>query len=105
MEEAAASFPREIIYCRFPILDGSGNPPALLQVAIRTLAVLFKMNVRTLITCSGGMSRSPAIAAAALCLANGGSADDALKQIAVTGPHDVAPSLWIEVRRIAESPF
>jgi hypothetical protein len=98
IEEAARHFPREMIYCRFPIIDGSGNPPTLLTTAIRALALLFQHETPTLVVCGGGMSRSPAMVAAALSVARGGLPDDWLKQVAAMGPHDVAPGLWNEVR-------
>jgi protein-tyrosine phosphatase len=100
MEEAPAKFPREIIYCRFPLIDGAGNSPAMLQLAVRTLARLIETGTPTLVTCGGGMSRSPALVAAALAMANGGAPDDWLKQIAAAGPHDVAPALWNDLRRL-----
>lgn len=100
MEEVPAQFPREIVYCRFPLLDGSGNSSTLLQLAVQTVALLIKNAVPTLVTCSGGMSRSPAIVAAALALARGGTLDDWLNRISATGPHDVAPALWNEVRHV-----
>lgn len=102
MEEAPAHFPREIIYCRFPLLDGAGNSSSVLQVAVRTLARLIETGTPTLVTCGGGMSRSPALVAAGLAVANGGAPDDWLKQIAADGPHDVAPALWNDVRRFAD---
>lgn len=102
MEEAPAQFPREIIYCRFPLIDGAGNSPSLLQLAMRTLARLIETSTPTLVTCGGGMSRSPALVAAGLAVAKGGAADDWLKQIAAAGPHDVAPALWNDVRRFAD---
>lgn len=102
MEEAPGQFPREIIFCRFPLLDGSGNSPVLLQTAVQAVAALIQAKIATLVTCGGGMSRSPAILAEALCMVNGGSPDDWLKQVTMSGPHDVAPALWKDVRLAIE---
>jgi hypothetical protein len=37
---------RELIYCRFPLHDGAGNPAALLRLAIETTAELLCRNPR-----------------------------------------------------------
>lgn len=97
-DEAAVSFPRDVIFCHFPLLDGSGNPASVLRTAIHTVALLARLHMPTLIACGNGMSRSPAIAAAGLALANRESPDEWLKKIAATGPHDVGPGLWNEIR-------
>src|SRR5258708_5183826 len=65
-EEPALAPPRELIYCRFPLVDGGGNRAELLFLAVSTVATLLKMSVPTLLFCGAGMSRSPAIAAAVL---------------------------------------
>lgn len=98
MEEATVPYPRDIIHCRFPLMDGLGNQPALVRLAIRTLATLIETATPTLVACSGGMSRSPAIVAAAMSLAKGDSPDDWLQRITTVGPHDVAPALWNDIR-------
>ena len=68
VEEPALQPPRELICCRFPLVDGPGNEPAVLSLAITTLANLLEKKVPTLVTCGAGLSRSPAIAAAALSM-------------------------------------
>lgn len=98
MEEAPAQFPRDIIHCRFPLLDGEGNLPGVLRAAILTIASLIEAKLKTLVTCSGGMSRSPAVVAAAIARVKGVSLEESLKSITATGPHDIAPALWDEVR-------
>ncbi len=72
-EESSPSLPRDMIYCHFPINDGSQDEPGVLEVAIRMLVCLLKNEVPTLVYCSAGMSRSPAIAAAAVSIVQGGS--------------------------------
>lgn len=103
MEEPPCHFPREIIYCRFPLLDGEGNSPSLLRTAVQTIASLIQSRTPTLVACSGGMSRSPALTAAALAHANRESADEWLRKIAATGPYGVAPALWNDLRQCVES--
>src|SRR5690348_12165622 len=58
--------PRELVYLRFPLLDGEGNPPWLLCAAVHAVEGLVRLGVPTLIACDGGMSRSVVIAAAAM---------------------------------------
>jgi hypothetical protein len=103
MEEPPLSPPRELLYLRFPLLDGEGNEPALLEMAIRTVASLFQARLPTLVCCGGGMSRSPAIAAAALAVIGDGDASACLQKIEQFGPMDVSPGLWREVPAICES--
>ena len=57
-DEPVAALPRELVYFRFPILDGEGNAEWLLKAAIRTATTLLRDEVPTFICCSGGMSRS-----------------------------------------------
>ena len=102
MEEPPTVFPREIIYCRFPLLDVAGNSPAILRTAIHTVSMLIEGKVPMLVACSGGMSRSPAIVAAAIARANCELPDEWLKKISAMGPHDVAPALWNEIRMCRE---
>ena len=103
IEELSSLFPREIIYCRFPLVDGSGNPLSILGTAISTVSMLIDANVPMLVTCSGGMSRSPAIVAAAIAKSKSESPDEWLMKIATNGPHDVAPTLWNDIRLCFES--
>ena len=101
-EEPPSRLPRELMYCRFPLLDGPGNPPWLLQTAIDTTFRLARARVATLVFCSMGMSRSPLIAAAALALAGDCKPDDCLATILASGPADVAPGLWHDVQEALE---
>ena len=101
IEETPCRYPREIIYCRFPLLDGEGNSPALLRTAIYTVAMLIEMQLPLLVACSGGMSRSPAVVAMALARTMKGTASEWLKRIASSGPCDVAPALWHDLQSCA----
>ncbi len=101
-EEATLDSPRDLVYCRFPLVDGSGNERKLLDLAITTVANLLEKKVPTLVFCGGGMSRSPAIAAAALAVVFQDSPDECLKQVAEHFPADVTPALWNQVKMLVE---
>jgi protein-tyrosine phosphatase len=96
-EEPPSRPPRELIYCRYPLLDGAGNDARLLYLAIDAVAALLERHVPTLICCSSGLSRSPAIAAAALTRLHGGSPEARLQELAALSPTDVSPGLWNDV--------
>ena len=49
IQEAPAPLTRELVYCRFPLVDGPGNPPWLLSAAIETVAGLLRNDVSTLV--------------------------------------------------------
>jgi len=97
LDEPPLSARRELAYLRFPLLDGAGNPPRLVEAAVRTVTTLLQLSVPTLVFCSGGMSRSPAIAAAALSIIERRPAPDCLARVIGTGPRDVSPGLWATV--------
>jgi hypothetical protein len=101
LNEAPATITRELTYCRFPLIDGAGNAPWLLRTAIQTTACLLRHGVRTLVYCGAGMSRSPAIAAAALALVTDQSAEDCLAVVVAGGPCDLSPGLWEEVKQVS----
>lgn len=54
VEEPPATLTRELTYLRFPLLDGSGNPPWLIRAAVTTLAVLVRERVPTLVRAGRG---------------------------------------------------
>src|SRR3954471_17307456 len=60
-EEPALQPPRELVYCRVPLLDSSGNDPRRLEMAIATLTRFLEQRVPTLVCCGAGMSRGPAV--------------------------------------------
>jgi hypothetical protein len=97
VEEPPAVAGHETVYCRFPIIDGTENPPWLLRAAIDTTATLLREKVPTLVCCSGGTSRAPAIAAAALVKLGRPSLQDALLYLAEFGPCDVSAGLLQDV--------
>ncbi len=89
--------PRELIACRFPLIDGPGNDPEVLEMALRMVAALVKAQVPTLICCDGGVSRAPALAAAGLALAHGEPPWNCLQRVVARHRCDVSPGLWNEV--------
>ena len=102
LEELSPSLPRSTIYCRFPIVDGGGNSPKTVELAVRTLCRLLADNVPTLVCCGAGMSRSPAIAAAALALVSERNSEDCLRELVAGQPHDVSGELWRDVRQVCQ---
>lgn len=96
-EKPVEMFPRELVYLRIPLIDGAGNPVETIALAIQVTSQLIAHGAPTLVACSGGMSRSPAIAAAALASHNGESPDECLQRIVQDHPHDVLPQLWSAV--------
>lgn len=91
---------RELVACRFPLIDGEGNPAWLLRMAVEVVAGLIREGVPTLVCCGNGMSRSPAVAAAALAIVRGITPEEALAIVAASGPADVSPRLWRDVRAV-----
>jgi hypothetical protein len=98
LNESPASLPRDRTYCRFPLIDGTGNPSWLLRTAIETVVCLLRSATPTLVYCSAGLSRSPCVAGAAIALVRGCSLDEGLKLVLQSGPADVSPGLWSEIR-------
>jgi protein-tyrosine phosphatase len=94
LNEPTPRLPREMLYCRFPLVDGTDNPPWLLRAAVECLTSLLRDGVPTLVYCSVGLSRTPAVAAAALARLHGREPGACLNELTEGTPHDVAPGLW-----------
>ena len=99
LNEQPAVLPREIIYCRYPLLDGAGNPSWLLKAAVKTVVTLLKAKVNTFVYCGAGMSRSPCIAGAAISLLRDCSASAGLALV-TDKVRDISPALWKDVQSI-----
>jgi hypothetical protein len=97
LNEPPATLTRELTYCRFPLLDGTGNPGWLIRLAVETTAALVRAQVPTLVFCSNGMSRAPVVVAAALAQVTRQTLDESLVTLAHGGPSDISPGLWEEV--------
>ncbi len=98
--EKPPTITRDLIYCRFPMVDGIGNPPWLLRLAVETVANLLRSEISTLVFCSAGMSRTPTIAAAALSVLSGQQVVDCLKLVTGSACADVSPGLLGEVQAL-----
>lgn len=94
MDEPPVPTTRQLVYLRFPLVDGEGNPAWLLRLAVDAVAGLLMAGVPTLVACSAGASRSPVIAAVAIAKWEGIRPEEALTRI---GHGDVSPALWREV--------
>ena len=107
LAEEEPSFPtrRDLISCRFPLIDGVGNRPELLALAIRTVASLIAAEIPMLVCCSDGQSRAPAIVAAALALVHREPMPDCLKRVARHHHGDVLPGFWREVTGLPPEAF
>lgn len=97
IEERPVLYPREIIYCRIPMVDGGDCSALTIRLAVDTASALIRARTPTLICCGGGLSRSPAVAAAALAQVQGSSLEATLEKVASSGPHDVVPALWASI--------
>ncbi|HEV3258090.1 MAG TPA: hypothetical protein VG013_14490 [Gemmataceae bacterium] len=97
MEDSPPMPPREIICCRFPLLDGTGNRPDLLFLSVNTVATLLKLHIPTMVCCGSGASRSPAIAAAALAMVHQEPPEECLKRVVEHYPSDISPGFWSDV--------
>ncbi len=97
MEEPPALLGRTVVYCRFPLVDGTGNPPWMLRSAVEIVEILLRVGVSSLVSCGAGLSRSPAVAGVALARVRGFSAEQGLKLAVKSGVSDVSPVLWAEI--------
>jgi hypothetical protein len=88
---------RDLAYCRFPLHDGGGNPGWVVRAAVEAVAGFVRAGVPTLVFCSAGMSRGPAVAAGALVKLTGCRPTEALSLVTAGGPADVSRGLWRDV--------
>jgi hypothetical protein len=100
IEEPPIQYPRDVVYCRFPLIDGTGNQPAVLRAAIKTTTTFIAAGTPTLVACGAGMSRSPAIVAAAMAATEAISLADALGNLTAGQPHDVSLGLLAEISKV-----
>ncbi|NQT38949.1 MAG: dual specificity protein phosphatase family protein [Planctomycetes bacterium] len=101
-EELPPTLPRSMVYCRFPIVDGEQDSRKVLRTAIETLVSLLEEEMPTLVYCRAGMSRSPAVVAAALSIYQEESPGESLRRVVAGHPHDVSARLWQDVHRVCE---
>ncbi len=103
MEEAPIHYPRDVVYCRFPLVDGGDNSRELIRAAVEVTVTFVESELPTLVTCGGGMSRSPAIAAAALAQVERQPLETALERVTQGAAHDVSTSLWAQIKELCET--
>ena len=104
LNEPPPPLTRELVYCRFPLLDGPGNPLWLLRAAVETVAGFLREGVPTLVFCAAGMSRTPAVAATALAATLKRPPGECLEIVAGVGPCDVSAGLWNELLTALSKP-
>src|SRR5438093_10894456 len=80
-EEPPLTLPHDLIACRFPLIDGDENSPETLKLAITTLTHFLEQKFACLVCCQAGLSRSPAIAAAALAKLTGKTFPECLELV------------------------
>ena len=99
-DEPPAVLGRDLIYCRFPLSDDGSNRDALIASALVCLNALLERDLRTLLACGAGMSRSPVLAAAAIAMRSGEPLPDCLARLAARAPVDVPPTFFAAVARV-----
>ncbi len=102
-EEPPLLLPRELIVCRVPLVDGPGNKPEHLRLAIAAVVHLLREQVSTLVCCGSGVSRAPAVAAAALAQLTGRSLSECLQEVTRHRHADVHPALYEHIEAVLTS--
>lgn len=97
IEEPPIQPPHELIYQRFPLLDGAGNRHEVLRLAIVAVRRLIEAKVPALVCCGGGMSRSPVIVAAALTIVLHSDLEHSIQMVLKHHPADVSPAFLADV--------
>lgn len=100
IEEPPIQFPRDVASCRFPLLDGEGNSPALIMAAIDLIVSCVNTRTKTLVACSGGMSRCLLVASAVVAQAWRIDLDDAIRRVIRAGPCEISPNLYATFREL-----
>ncbi len=94
VEEPVPELLRSLHFFRIPLHDGAGNDAESLQFALNTIRDLIRLQRRTLICCSAGLSRSPAVAACGMALAEDRAPAECLGEIGRLVRTDISPGLW-----------
>lgn len=98
-EEPPVAPTRDLVYVRYPLVDGNGNEPKLLRATLGGVVALIRQRIPTLIACGMGMSRAPAVAAVALGTVYRVPPADVLTTL---GHADVHPVLLRDLQLFAE---
>ncbi len=102
-EEPPAALPREIIYCRFPLIDGDANEAGTLRLAVTAVENLLLQTPPLIIGCSAGMSRSPAVASFALGRYLGESPATVVQRMAQVRKLEIHSGLWTALEAACKS--
>jgi hypothetical protein len=94
LEESPVHPTRDLVYLRFPLLDGLGNASWLMRAALTMVDLSIRSHIPTMIACGAGMSRSPAVAAIAAAPFLGIEPAAVLVSLQKLGPIDISPTLW-----------
>lgn len=97
-EEPPFTLPRDFIACRFPLVDGGDNDADLLHLAVTTVTHLLEHKFAMLVCCQAGLSRSPAIVAAALARLTREPFAVCLNQLATHHACDIHPALFAQLQ-------
>jgi protein-tyrosine phosphatase len=100
-EEPALTLPHDLIACRFPLVDGEENSAEILHLAIRTLTQFLDQKFACLVCCQAGLSRSPAIAAAALAKLTGQAFSECVELVRMYHPCAIHPGLAAQIRALS----
>ncbi len=94
IEEPTPALPRELLFFRVPLHDGSDNDPENLWNAVNLVVGLLKSTIPLLVCCSAGASRSPAIVACAMSIVENKPPSTCLAIVREYCVTDVSGALW-----------
>lgn len=103
IEEPAILIPRELLYLRFPLIDGSGNDADWLRLALHSIKTLIQREIPTLVCCSAGMSRSPALVGAVLMSQRGMGFEESVRFVTQNGPADLSGAFLTDLKNLLQS--
>lgn len=100
-EEPPLALPHDMIACRFPLVDGGDNDAEVLQLAVATVTRLIERKFATMVCCQAGVSRSPAIVAAAFARITGEPFAACLTALAAQRTCDIHPALYAQLQDLS----
>jgi len=99
-EEKPAQLPRQLIYCRYPLIDGGGNDESVLLHAIQCVLGFLNSETKMLVACSAGMSRSPTVAAFALAAFLKTKPTEVIEKVSQLKGLEINGELWNNVDKV-----
>ncbi len=100
-EDSLPVFPHDFTSCRFPLVDGGDNDADVVQLAVSMVTRLVERKFATLVCCGAGLSRSPAIVAAALARITKKPFADCVNHVATHRPCDIHPALFAQLQDLS----